>query len=193
MLIRLDITKLTQAAAFVLRRHNGFITRIRLLKLLYIADRELLAQIRRPLTGDEPVAMDFGPVLAHTYDLLKGEATGIEFWSRFIQQVAPYTHKLVADPGVGKLSKVELAKLDELVQRYWWVDDHELSQLTHEFAEWKRNEPPKKGMKRIPTEHVLEAVGLGGEIERLKREAREEAEVDALLAGAARDARVSAA
>lgn len=184
MLIRLDILKLTQAASFLLKRHNGFITRMRLLKLLYIADRELLAQHRRPITGDNPVAMDFGPVLSHTYDLLKGEATGIDVWSRHIQQVAPYTHRLVADPGVGKLSKLELEKLDEVVKRYWWVDDHELSKLTHEFAEWKRNEPAAGSSKRIPTEHVLEALGLGNEIERLRQEAKAEAELDALLADA---------
>ncbi|MDB5324082.1 MAG: putative phage-associated protein [Phycisphaerales bacterium] len=185
MLIRLDIMKLTQAAAYLLKRHNGFITRMRLLKLLYMVDRELLTETRRPLTGDRPVAMDFGPVLTHTYDLLKGEATGADVWNRFIQQVAPYTHKLAADPGVGKLSKRELAKLDEVVQRYWWIDDEELSDITHEFPEWKRNKPPKKSRQLIPLEHVLEALGLGNDIERLKKEAQAEIELDALLAGAA--------
>ena len=46
MLIRMDITKLTQAAAFLLKKHNGFMTRIRLLKLLYIADRRLIRERR---------------------------------------------------------------------------------------------------------------------------------------------------
>lgn len=186
MLIRLDILKLTQAASFLLKRHNGFITRKRLLELLYIADRELIAQTHRPLTGDRPVAMDHGPVLTHTYDLLKGEAIGIDVWNRFIQQVAPYTHKLVADPGVGKLSKLELGKLDEVVQRYWWIDDDELSLLTHEFAEWKRNEPARGRMNPIPTEHVLEALGFGNDVQRLQQEANADAELDALLAGAVR-------
>jgi uncharacterized phage-associated protein len=185
MVIRLDILKLTQAAAVLLKRHNGFITRMRLLKLLYITDRELLAETRRPLTGDHPVAMDFGPVLTHTYDLLKGEATGVDVWGRYIQQVAPYTHRLAEDPGVGKLSKRELSKLDEVVQRYWWVEDHELSLLTHEFPEWKRNAPAKRSRKWIPTEHVLEAVGLGQDVERIKQDAQAEAELDALLDGAA--------
>jgi len=183
MLIRMEIMKLTQAAAFLLKRHNGFITRKRLLKLLYIADRELIAQTHRPLTGDQPVAMDHGPVLSHTYDLLKGQATGADLWNQFIQQVAPYTHRLVSDPGVGKLSKLELDKLDEVVQRYWWLDDDDLSRLTHEFPEWKRNEPARGGMNRIATEHVLEALGLGGQIEQIKQDARAEAELDALLAG----------
>jgi len=184
MLIRLDIMKLTQAAGFLLKRYNGFITRRRLLKLLYIADRELLAQTHRPLTGDRPVAMDYGPVLTHTYDLLKGEATGSDVWNHFIEPVAPYTHKLITDPGVGKLSKLELAKLDEIVQRYWWIDDDELSLLTHEFPEWKRHQPPRGGMNPIPTEHVLEALGLGNDLQRLRQEANADAELDALLAGA---------
>jgi len=106
-----------------------FITRKSLLKLLYIADRELLQATHRPLTGDRPVAMDHGPVLTHTYDLLKGTATGIDIWNTYIQQVAPYTHRLVADPGVGRLSKVELAKLEEVVDRYWQTDDDDLPSL----------------------------------------------------------------
>ena len=184
MLIKLDIMKLTQASAFLLRRHNGFITRIRLLKLLYIADRELLAQTHRPLTGDRAVAMDRGPVLSHVYSLLKGEDSGSTVWNQYIEQVAPYTHRLVADPGLSKLSKIELSKLDELVQRYWWIDDDELSEITHEFAEWKQNEPPKKSMKPIPMEHLLEAIGLGSDIPRLRHEAQADAELDALLASA---------
>jgi uncharacterized phage-associated protein len=182
MLIRMDVTKLTQAAAFLLKKHNGFITRIRLLKLLYIADRELIQQTRRPITGDRPVAMDHGPVLSHTYDLLKGTATGADIWGRYIAQVASFTHKLIADPGVGKLSRVELDKLEELVQRYWFMDDEELSRLMHEFPEWKRNEPVKNGMNPIPTEHVLEALNLAGEIEQLRQEVAAESELDALLA-----------
>src|SRR3954469_892102 len=103
MLIKFDTTKVTQAAAFLLKRYNGFITRRRLLTLLYIADRELIQQTHRPLTGDRPVAMDYGPVPCQTHDLLKGETSGYECWNRAIQPVAPYTHRLAEDPGVGKL------------------------------------------------------------------------------------------
>lgn len=186
MLVKFDTVKVTQAAALLLKAHNGFITRKRLLKLLYIADRELIQQTHRPLTGDRPVAMDHGPVLTRIYDLLKGAANGYEFWNCYIQQVAPYTHKLVQDPGIGKLSKLEIAKLDEVTRRYWWVDDDELSELTRHFPEWKRNEPPKGGRNLIPTEHVLEALGFGADIEKFKQEAQADHELDALLAGSIR-------
>jgi uncharacterized phage-associated protein len=184
MLIKFDTLKVTQAAGFLLKRYNGFITRRRLLKLLYIADRELIQQAHRPLTGDKAAAMDYGPVLTKTYDLLKGEAPGYEIWNRYIQQIAPFTHKLIEDPGIGKLSKLELGKLDEVTERYWWIDDDELSELTHAFPEWKRNQPPKGGRMCIPLEHVLEALGLGAEIEKFHQEAQADYELDALLAGA---------
>ena len=183
MLIKFDTIKVTQAAAVLLKRYNGFITRKRLLKLLYIADRELIKQTRRPLTGDNAVAMDYGPVLSRTYDLLKGEASGYDVWNRYIQQIAPYTHKLIDDPGIGKLSRLELAKLDEVTQRYWWIDDDELSELTHDFPEWKRNAPPKGNRNPIPTEHVLEALGFGADIDKFRRETQADNELDALLAG----------
>ena len=183
MLVRFDTIKVTQAAGVLLKRYNGFITRKRLLKLLYITDRELIQQTHRPLTGDQPVAMDYGPVLSKTYDLLKGETSGYELWNRYIQQIAPYTHRLIEDPGIGKLSKLELSKLDEVTQRYWWIDDDELSDLTHDFPEWKRNEPPKGSRKVIPIEHVLEALGFAGDLEKFRDEAQAENELDALLAG----------
>ncbi|HZL37055.1 MAG TPA: hypothetical protein VFC78_17175 [Tepidisphaeraceae bacterium] len=36
-----------------------------------------------------------------------------------------------------------------------------MSEITHGFAEWKRNEPPKGSRNVIPTGHVLEALGFG--------------------------------
>jgi hypothetical protein len=58
-----------------------------------------------------------------------------------------------------------------------------LSILTHEFPEWQRNQPPKGSRNCIPVEHVLEALGLGNDIEKFRQEAQAEHELDALLAG----------
>lgn len=66
--------KTTQAAAFLLERHNGSMSKGVLIKLLYLADRELLSRRGQPLTGDQPVSMENGPVLSKTYDLTKGAA-----------------------------------------------------------------------------------------------------------------------
>lgn len=45
---------------------------MRLLKLLYIADRESIREVGRPITGGAVVAMERGPVLEEVYDLIPG-------------------------------------------------------------------------------------------------------------------------
>lgn len=46
-----NFEKALQAAGVVLGEHHGRMKSIRLLKILYIADRELLAETGRTLTG----------------------------------------------------------------------------------------------------------------------------------------------
>jgi Protein of unknown function (DUF4065) len=58
---------------------------VRLLKLLYIADREMMAEAGAPVTGDRAVAMDHGPVLSHVYDLVKGKAARAREWAHLIR------------------------------------------------------------------------------------------------------------
>jgi len=46
---------------------------LKLIKLLYIIDREALLRWGRPLTGDRYVSMDHGPVLSQTLNLITEE------------------------------------------------------------------------------------------------------------------------
>ena len=138
MTFRFNFEKTLQAAGLLLSLDDGRMDRIRLLKLLYVADRELLAEVGRPLTGDLPVAMKYGPVPSRVYDLIKGIAGNTQEWSRHIEST-DYSVVLRDDPGKGKLSKREIEKLMEVTERYRSLDDFELSELTHKFEEWGRH------------------------------------------------------
>ncbi len=85
MTFRFNFEKTLQAAGVLLSLDDNRMDRIRLLKLLYIADRELLAEVGRPMTGDIPVAMKYGPVPSRVYDLIKGLAGRTEDWFRYIE------------------------------------------------------------------------------------------------------------
>lgn len=52
--------KATQAAARLLRNRGGKMSYMKLIKLLYLADREALAQWGRSITTDTYVSMDKG-------------------------------------------------------------------------------------------------------------------------------------
>ncbi len=134
---RFNYLKSLQAAAVLLQLDGNRMERIRLLKLLYITDRELLIQRGRTLTGDHAVAMNHGPVLSHVYDLIKGQSARAGDWQRHIRADG-HAVMLLEDPGRGELSRSEIEKLSEVTERYRQTDDWTLSiSITHEFREWK--------------------------------------------------------
>src|SRR5690348_12475436 len=67
-----DPEKFFQVAGYFMTRCPGDMTRKRLLKLLYFADREHLLLYGRPIVKDYYVNMDQGPVASRAYDLIKG-------------------------------------------------------------------------------------------------------------------------
>jgi uncharacterized phage-associated protein len=80
MSFRFVVRKTVQAAALLLSHEPNQTTEyLRLLKLLYIADRESLKETERPIAGDRADSMKLGPVLSQTYDLIKPECTNAEW------------------------------------------------------------------------------------------------------------------
>jgi uncharacterized phage-associated protein len=157
MELRFDFDRSLQAAAYLLHLEEGRMPYLRLLKLMYIAERELLAQSATPLTGDIFIAMEQGPVLSHILDLIKGKGSRSTEWEGFIVR-SGYAIKLVADPGRGRLSGDVIDKLTEVSERYREKDHWELRDLTHEFPEWAKNFPGL-GSALIPLKDILEAQG----------------------------------
>ena len=145
-----------QASACLLRLDGKRMGYLRLLKLLYIADREWLAETGESITGDRPYAMKYGPVLSGVYDLIKGNGSKAGEWDDHVHTEG-YAVTLVADPGRGVLSKGIVEKLTAVTERYRRIDDWELSEETHGFAEWADHF--KGGASPIPWQDMLTAQG----------------------------------
>jgi uncharacterized phage-associated protein len=170
-----DSLKTTQAAAILLSLTDGVMDRMRLLKLLYIVDRELLAERGRTLTGDNAIAMNYGPVLSHTYNLVKGHENSPQDWDKHIRSVSKKV-VLMGDPARGELSKREMDKLKEVSERYRQISTPGLSAHTHEFPEWIKNFVPDTS-RPIPWTDALK--GTDGE-DRIKLYEARLAEQDVL-------------
>lgn len=145
--------------------------RMKLLKLLYIADRENVRDAAASITGDRTVAMDWGPVLSNTYDCIKGQGTDARCWKDSFENEGPRQVRLVAPPGTDHLSRPEIAKLREVAARFGQMSSNALSRLTHDFAEWEKNRPPQGSANEIPAADLLEAVGWGDEAGEILAEA----------------------
>lgn len=159
---RMNSQKAIQAAAALLRFEAGWkMGRMRLLKLLYLADRRCLKETGLPLLGDRAVAMDRGPLHGTIYDWIKGEGFDAREWSKHVRNSGPREVRLYGDPGNGKLSKHELDILNDISQQFVTCEDDELSDLTHGLPEYiKANKNRQRGSSRpIPIDDIIDAVG----------------------------------
>jgi uncharacterized phage-associated protein len=181
-----NLPRTLQAVGVILRKHHGRMDRVRLLKLLYIIDRELLIESGRTLTGDRAVAMPRGPVLMQVYDLIKGLTPLATKWNEsVVSEDFEVCWKTDASDGLGKLNRAELEKLDEVCHRYRNFDSEELSEHTHEFAEWIATFDPHnpQDCRAISWEQVLESQGRKDLIEEITEMAEDHALADAAFGG----------
>ncbi len=131
--------KTTQIAAFFIRKHGGTLNYTKLIKLLYLADREAFGLWERPLTGDSYVSMGKGPVLSKTYDLInyKEDPQNKSYWYNFISKTS-YEVTLISDPGINELSKRETDLIDRIFGKYKDKDWGEMIDICHQCCpEWQ--------------------------------------------------------
>src|SRR5947209_5839301 len=97
-----NLDKAIQVVAHLLSR-LGTTDKVKLMKLVYLADREHFIRHGYPITGDQPYAMPHGPVPSATLDAVDGQTPGAqERVFRFIH-VDDYRVSIRATPGVGVL------------------------------------------------------------------------------------------
>ena len=158
MRLRFNERKATQAAARLLELRGGRMSYLKLIKLLYLADREALLRSGRPITTDRYFSMDRGPVLSRVLDLVTdGDEPGAPcIWANHISGPANFEVKLEAPPGRDELSDAELALLDGVFRAHGNKSRWELVDLTHKLPEWQ---DPQGGAVPISYRDILKAGG----------------------------------
>ncbi len=167
MLRSFSVERTVQASAILLQAEPGHRMKyIRLLKLLYVADRESMRQTGFPITGDDPYAMRKGPVLTTVLRLVNGmrDSTAAEaaapVWDEWIQPQSDFYVGLLGDPGHKKLTRREIAILDSVAERYHGQDPWSIiEQLHQELPEWEKNYPGGNSSAAISAEDILDEVG----------------------------------
>jgi uncharacterized phage-associated protein len=148
--------KATEAAGILLKLRGNKMHHLKLMKLLYIAEREALIRWRRPIIFDRYVSMPHGPVLSLTLNILSGDIETGGPWVQNISSPAQYEVELLKDPGTDSLSQAEVELIQEVYRKYGHMNRFALRDLTHEFQEWQDPEGSS-----IPIEYadILMAVG----------------------------------
>jgi uncharacterized phage-associated protein len=131
--------KATQAAALLLRWAGGSMNYMKLIKLLYLADRRALVRWGRPITFARAVSMKHGPVLSEVLDLInEGSPPGTRsIWNRAVSSPANYEVHLSADSPADELSDAEEGVLSEVFHEYGGLEPWALVDLLHAtLPEW---------------------------------------------------------
>lgn len=140
---RFNETKTTQAAALFLKKNTGKMSYMKLIKLLYLADRQALRLWERPLTGDTYFSMKRGPVLSNVLDIINnsGDPEDSSYWYKYISKPNSNCEiELNEDesPETDTLSQRELELIDELYEKFKDFDRWEMVKLCHEMLpEWE--------------------------------------------------------
>lgn len=182
--------RISQMSAFFAQKEGGIIPVLKLVKLLYLADREALARYGAPITYDFPVSMDQGPVLSQALNLINGDVNGVPAaqWEEWMSPRKGYdtaVKRQFSRGDLDELSDADLEVLETVWRQFGHMDKWTLRDWTHlNCAEWKN---PNGSSFPIEEVERLQAVGVpADQAHVLADEIRAERDMDRRFAQAAR-------
>ena len=130
-----------QMAVVFIRRANRGIGKLRLVKLMYLAEREAMRRFLLPIVEDDVCAMQKGMGLSQTWRLARGlgsaESTGA--WDSYIVKTAHGldVRKRVSMKSLDGLSDDDLDVIEQVSDEYGTMNENELVyDVHHELPEW---------------------------------------------------------
>lgn len=154
--------KVAQMTAVFAEKQGGAINILKLIKLLYLSDRESLNQHGMPISFDHPMSMDKGPMLSKTLDLINGFVGGSDAakWEEWISYRDNYNVSVTRQftrEDLDELSDIDLDVLLATWHRFGKLDQWELVEYTHKYCtEWK---DPQGSSYPIKDSEILIAMG----------------------------------
>lgn len=184
-----DDRKATHAAAYMLHLGGGSLGILKLMKLMYMAEKLSYHRYGEPLIGDEPYSLKDGPILSAVYDRAKGSVPPNSIWASLIKDRHGNEIALVdlanVLPALGSLSEADTSVMDAIWKKFGHMTGPQLRDYTHKFPEWEN--PLDKKVKRlsIRREKLLMSVGFSQEeAAELKKNLQEAAAIEAQFCAA---------
>lgn len=142
-LIEFDHKKATQAINYFAIKEGGKIDKLKLIKLIWLADRYHIRKYGRPIINDTYLAMKFGPVgsavkdIAEDSDFLAPEESA--YLKKYLLCDKKNNNvKSVKETESDVFSKTDLEALGKIYEEYGKYQNLYLVKISHEFPEWKK-------------------------------------------------------
>lgn len=155
-----DIKKSIQASGVVFRTScKTYYNYMKLLSLLYLADRESIEKSARPIIGDTFLTSKRGPILSRMLNVIKGIDIEIDKWSTYFLTYPQNQIRLIKQPGIGSLNIFEIETLQKVTNKYINCDEFDLVEIVRELPEWRKNYQANS-LNKISFSDILEGLGI---------------------------------
>lgn len=137
-----NVRKAAQVAAYFALKSGGAINVLKLVKLIYLANRRFAERYDHPMLNDELVSMDHGPVNSMTLNYINGTQIERDAWDEFVDARAGYDIGLASATltidALDEFSRAELEVLDETWASFGHYSNYQLRDYTHKHCpEWE--------------------------------------------------------
>ena len=134
--------KIAEMAAYFLHKRGGQMSHLKLMKLLYLAERKSICLYGTSMSGDKLVSMPHGPVLSMTLDLMGGNTKSqVNDWEHLISDKENHELSLtqsISIDDLDELSAADLEILDDIWSEFGSMDRWQIREYTHQHCkEWR--------------------------------------------------------
>jgi uncharacterized phage-associated protein len=161
--------KAAQVAAFFLIQAKTPLEILKLMKLMYLAERRSYELYGEGITGDRLVSMEHGPVLSITLNHMNGSRnSGVDGWETWVADRAEHNLSLTHDKrhvtvdDLLELSDADVVILEETWKQFGRMSKYEVRDYTHEGGcpEWQ---DPDGSSIAIKPEDLFKALKFSSE------------------------------
>ncbi len=172
--------KAAQLSATFALKNSGIIEKLKLIKLIYLSEREFLFRHELPMLFDEFYSLPHGPICSSTLNGINGiihEAVWDEFVARNGNKIVAL--KRFGPDEMDEISTAEWAVIDEIWKKFGHMTASQLRNYTHQScSEYTET----TGRIPISYKQVLESLG-NMDADQIDQEINEMRKTESLLIG----------
>lgn len=151
--------KAAQMAAYFAARSGRTIDKLKLIKLLYLAEREYVSRYQMGMLFDEYYSLPHGPICSSTLNGINGKGD-VKTWDKYIkrQDRSVSSVENFNRDDLDRVSDAEMAVLDAVWEQFGWMSTSAIRKYTHlncpEYTEIDAGRVP------ISYQEMLDALGV---------------------------------
>ncbi|MCA6071621.1 MAG: SocA family protein [Endomicrobium sp.] len=165
----MNFKKLAQIVNYVLAKYDYRLNYTKLVKLLYISDRECLSKWGFAISGDSYVSMRQGPVLSGLYNFILEKSSFCacaelaEWKCCFYKEGNDLISKIEDKCSYDELCDAEIDILNSVDKKYHAHKYGDLIEEVHKFPEWNKDAEKYNTSYSLPKQSILRSLNKSEE------------------------------